>query len=174
MRCARSLPFVMAVPPMQSISGDDDGTYVSHIMYYGPPHGLYAWFAMPAMFGASATDRGWLLFRTSCVFGVRLPSHNMHLRHMPCLFWCGFLHLTWVGTVLGELNLALHPQRVGVGNPNYKLYPLTNHEFVRSLGLVMVREVSSRLLLLALLVSDLWHKWHTMLPLNCADTQCCP
>ena len=26
---------------------------------YGPPHGWYAWFDMPAMFGASsATDRG--------------------------------------------------------------------------------------------------------------------
>ncbi len=40
------------VPPMQSISGNDDGTYI----VYGPPHGRYAGFAMLAMFGASAAE----------------------------------------------------------------------------------------------------------------------
>jgi hypothetical protein len=38
-------------PPMQSISGDNDGTaYTSYVSI----HGRHARFAMPAMFGASA------------------------------------------------------------------------------------------------------------------------
>jgi hypothetical protein len=36
--------------PMQSISGDNDGTYTSYVSL----HGRHARFAMPAMFGASA------------------------------------------------------------------------------------------------------------------------
>ena len=60
MRRAWALPVVMAIPLMKGISGDDDGTYA-----YGPPHGRYARFAMPAMFGALATDRRWLLLEWS-------------------------------------------------------------------------------------------------------------
>jgi hypothetical protein len=48
------------------ISGDGDGTHASHMP---PPHGRYAWFAMPAMFGATATDRGWLLIGQVCISG---------------------------------------------------------------------------------------------------------
>jgi hypothetical protein len=43
----------MVVPPMQSISGNDNSTYTSYMV---PPHGQYARFAMPAMFGASAAE----------------------------------------------------------------------------------------------------------------------
>jgi hypothetical protein len=42
----------MVVPLMQSISGNNDGTYI----LYGPPHGRYARFAMLAMFGALAAE----------------------------------------------------------------------------------------------------------------------
>jgi len=56
---AWSLPVGMVVPPMQSIRG----RRLWHIcVAYGPPHGRYARFAMSTMFGASATDCGWLLF----------------------------------------------------------------------------------------------------------------
>jgi hypothetical protein len=87
---------------MQSISGDDE--YIFGLHTCGLPHGRYARIAMTAMFGASVTGRGWLLFH-SCDFGVRLLSHMQYASQAttPCLFWCRVLHLTWVGTVLGEL-----------------------------------------------------------------------
>ena len=40
---------------LQGISGDDNGTTC---VAYGPPHGWYARFAMPAMFGALAPNCG--------------------------------------------------------------------------------------------------------------------
>jgi hypothetical protein len=42
----------MVVPPMQSISGDNDGTNVVYVSL----HGRHAQFAMPAMFEASAVE----------------------------------------------------------------------------------------------------------------------
>ena len=84
----------MVVPPMQSINGDDEDTFGLHTC--GLPHGRYARFAMPAMFGASATGRGWLLFH-SCDFKVRLLSHHMqmHLR-LPCAAFFDAEFCTWL------------------------------------------------------------------------------
>jgi len=42
----------MVVLPMQSISGDSDGTYVAYVFL----HRQHAWYAMPAMFGALAAE----------------------------------------------------------------------------------------------------------------------
>jgi hypothetical protein len=42
----------MVVPPMQSISGENGGTYIVYVSL----HGRHARFAMPAMFGASAAE----------------------------------------------------------------------------------------------------------------------
>ena len=108
---------------------------------YGPPHGRYAWFVMLAMFGTSATDCGWLLF-CSCNFGVHLLSHICISQAMHHLFWCGFLHLTWVGPVLGDLNPTLQPLRVGVA-ALIITHPLT---WIHSLGRLNIQTPCGRLL----------------------------
>jgi hypothetical protein len=45
----------MVTTPMQSISGDSEGTYTSYISLFSL-HVRHALFAMPAMFGASAAE----------------------------------------------------------------------------------------------------------------------
>ncbi len=88
----------MIVPPMQSISGNNDGTYMSYML---PPHGRYARFAMPAMFGASAAEVRWLLINSwdfGCIWNVTVISLAI-----PHLLILGFLCFTWVGTGLGQL-----------------------------------------------------------------------
>ncbi len=54
---------------------------------YGPPHDRYAWYAMPAMFGASAAE----------VRSLPISSHDSGGPGdgtLPHLFLPGFLHLT--------------------------------------------------------------------------------
>jgi hypothetical protein len=79
---------MMVVPPMQSISGDedDDGTYVLHTC--GLPHGQHAGFARPAMFGASATVEGVYYYFIVAILGfVCCHICNMHLRLLcPAFF----------------------------------------------------------------------------------------
>jgi hypothetical protein len=57
----------MVLPPMQSISGNNDGTY--NYVVYGPPHGWYARFAMPAMFEALTVEVIKILIISSHNFG---------------------------------------------------------------------------------------------------------
>jgi hypothetical protein len=59
----------MVVPPIQSISGDNDGFAVVYISL----HGWHARFAMPAMCGASAVEITQLLIN-SHYFGVSIVS----------------------------------------------------------------------------------------------------
>ncbi len=83
---------------MQSISGNNDGTYT---LYMVPPHGRYARFAMPAMFGVSAAEVWWLLINSQdsgCIWSVTVISLAI-----PHLLIPGFLRFTWVGTGLGHL-----------------------------------------------------------------------
>jgi hypothetical protein len=46
------LPVVIAVPPMQSISGNNDGTYTMYVLRDDP----CPWFGMSAMFRAMAAE----------------------------------------------------------------------------------------------------------------------
>jgi len=76
-----------------------------HVVY-GPPRDRYARLAMPAMLGASATDRRWLLISiSSCDSGG--PGDGMFASlALPHLLTPGFLHLTWVRIGLGWLFFA--------------------------------------------------------------------
>ncbi len=88
----------MVVPPMQSISGNNDGTYT---LYMVPPHSRYTQFAMLAMFGASAAEVQWLLINSQefgCIWSVTVISLTI-----PHLLIPGFLLFAWVGTGLGHL-----------------------------------------------------------------------
>jgi hypothetical protein len=96
--CAWCLPVVMVIPPMQSISKNNDGTYT---LYMVPPHGRYARFAMPAMFGALAAEVWWLLINSQdfgCIWSVTVTSLVILHLLIP-----GFLCFTWVWTGLGPL-----------------------------------------------------------------------
>ncbi len=88
----------MVVPPMQSISGNNNGTYT---LYMVPPHGRYGRFAMPAMYGALAAEVRWLLINSQdfgCIWSVTVISLAI-----PHLLIPGFLRFTWVGSGLGHL-----------------------------------------------------------------------
>ncbi len=88
----------MVVPPMQSISGNNNSTYT---LYMVTPHSQYARFAMPAMFRASAAEVWWLLINSpdfGCVWSVTVISLAI-----PHLLIPGYLRFTWVGTGLGHL-----------------------------------------------------------------------
>ena len=87
---------MMAVLPMQGISSNNDGTYIVH----GPPHSLYAGFAMPAMFGAFAAEVWWLPISSHDSGGPW--DYTFASLALPYLFLSGFLHLTWAGIVLGR------------------------------------------------------------------------
>jgi len=76
---------------------------------YGPPRDRYARFAMPAMLGASAADRRWLLI-SSCDSGG--PGDGMFASlTLPHLLIPRFLHLTWAGIGLGQLFFAYSIRR---------------------------------------------------------------
>ncbi len=49
---------------------------------YGPPHGRYARFTMPAMFGASAAEVQALLISSHNILGVPVMA-CLRLRHYP-------------------------------------------------------------------------------------------
>ncbi len=67
---------------------------------YGPPHGRYAWFAMLAMFGASAAEVWALLISTHSHGGF--GSVMFTSQALPHFLIPGILHFTWVGTGLGH------------------------------------------------------------------------
>ena len=74
-----------------------------HIMY-GLPRDWYARFAMPAMLGASATDRRWLIISSHYSGG---PGDGKFASlALPHLLKPFFLQLTWVGIGLGQLFFA--------------------------------------------------------------------
>ena len=59
---------------------------------YGPPHGRYAWFAMPDMFGASAAEVRALLISSEDFRGFE--SALFASQALPHLLIPGFLHFT--------------------------------------------------------------------------------
>ena len=76
-----------------------------HIVH-GPPRDRYAWFAMPAMLGASTAEVRWLLISISSRDSGGPGDGTFAYLALPHLLLPGFLHLTWVGIGLGQLFFA--------------------------------------------------------------------
>ena len=80
---------------------------------YGPTHDRYAWFAMPAMFRASATEVQWLLISSHDSGGPGDGNGTFASQTLTHLLIRGFMQSTWVGIGLGLLFFCLqHPLKV--------------------------------------------------------------